>query len=76
MTGLGAPGDEDDDALHQEAERFDSLDGGGSLQRPAQRQRRGDGRDVAIPEDSELDYESSEEEQEGDPVPEQPPHAP
>ncbi|CAE7781262.1 ankrd29 [Symbiodinium sp. CCMP2456] len=76
MTGLGAPGDEDDDALHQEAERYDSLDGGGSLQRPAQRQRRGDGRDVAIPEDSELDYEPSEKEQEGDPVPEQPPHAP
>ena len=76
MTGLGAPGDDEDEALHQGAERFDSLDGGGDLQRPAQRQRREDGRDVAIPEDSELDYEPSEEEQEGDPVPERPPNDP
>ncbi|OLQ01608.1 putative transposon protein [Symbiodinium microadriaticum] len=70
MTGMGTPRDEEDDDVHRGAERFDSLSGGGGSERPAQRQRRDDGVDVAIPEDSELDYEPSEEEPGGDPVPE------
>ena len=74
MTGQGAPGD--DDLLHREAERFDRFSGGVKSERPGQRPRNEDGRDVEIPEDSELEYEPSEEEREGDPFPDQPPRAP